>query len=719
MKKYSSRTIIITLSCALLVIVCSLVFMYLAMRSSVVKMVDKQYEASVKQINMEFVDFFDEGVSMTSLLNRHVASRFDVKAYRKDDTHIEDVKGYLLPRVRQMVKGKNIKSLYVQFNPSLSRRPNDISLTANLSDGEFVRLEEKNSTYFDKRTVENEWYFKTVEAEEGVLIAPRYKRGVDSEVLVFSYNEPIVVDEMIVGVVGVEYSSENLESFVDIYKNTCDCHYWVADENRYIVYHPLGLSYQSFENYTGYLEDKEISQKTIQTYKGKMGETIKIIQLENGWYVGATFFNTELDVELAMLLKLILGMIMVGILVLVSCALIISRKISNPLKRLSDEIMLIESGSIDGNVSQELVDEKNEVGSLATTIYKMIDMKQKSFKEIGKQRDEIIHLYEETYAINADLENTLYQKEQLYDDLNVMFKRLEDANKELEDRVSVRTFELNDKNKHLRTLNKELEKSIKDLTLAQERLIESEKMVALGNMVSGIAHEINTPLGVSLTATSYIKDQFSELKGELLTLSDEELSELLDNMLESNEIIFESLKRSIELVGNFREIATNQHSNEKIAFDLLDYTNTVVSSLGHEYRHVVKEIRVNIPTNVEVYSYPGAYSQVITNLIMNSMRHGFDGRAEGEIFIDVIVRESYAVLQFKDNGVGISKTNLKKIFEPFFTTKRANGGTGLGLSVVYNLVKTTLMGDIVCKSRLGEGTEFNIEFPLNIDRAES
>lgn len=732
MKRYSSKTMIVMMGCAMVVILFSLVLIYIQANKKMTSIFDEEYSALVRQLGTAYTTFFDEGVLLVSTLKQQTIKHFDLNAYEEDTYHVETVKSDMVDLMNSMVTHKNVQSVYIYFNPDLTGRPNDIWLKDENLDGEFSRLDEVPVDYYAEYSQDMAWYFKTISGEKGVWVAPHYNTVYNADELVFSYNEAVYKGDYFIGVIGVEFSQRNLEKIAHTFHHRYDCQLWVADASGKLVYHPLDLAYEPLEDHFGYIDTTTLATQKIYTIDGRSGNKIKILQLDNRWLIGGIFFNTELAQEKHEMLGLVLVTIVLGNIILSGCAYIISVNISDPLKRLTQEVDLIEKGTVDGNISQELINQRSEIGHLAVSIFKMIEAKKKTFKEVGEQRDEIIHLYEETYAINADLENTLYQKEQLYDDLNLMFRKLEDANRELEHRVQERTLELNDKNKalegalkenkknnrNLRKLNKDLERSLKDLTLAQERLIESEKMVALGNMVSGIAHEINTPLGVSLTAVSYVMDRFVDIRVDMVTMSDEDLSELLEEVLESNQIVYESLKRSIKLVGSFKEVAVNQHTNEKLAFDLLDYTHTVTRSLKHEFRHIGLELEIDIPMGIEVYGYPGAYSQIITNLVMNSLKHGFDGKEEGRILIRAKQAHAKVFLEYGDNGKGISQKNLKKIFEPFFTTRRSMGGTGLGLSIVYNLVKTSLMGQINCHSSIGEGTTFNIEFPVNIDKAE-
>lgn len=269
-------------------------------------------------------------------------------------------------------------------------------------------------------------------------------------------------------------------------------------------------------------------------------------------------------------------------------------------------------------------------------------------------------------------------------------------------------------NKRLADANDKLEISNALLRDTQGQLVEAEKMASLGGLVAGVAHEINTPLGVSVTAVSHLDHAIQGFKKQYEggSLRRSELESLLEDALESTSIVMRNLNRATDLVGNFKQVATDQMMEELRRFDLEEYLIEVCQSLmpqlkphGHDIQIECKDITMN--------TYPGALAQVITNLVMNSMLHGFDGRRNGRIVISCVQEGDTLCLNYKDNGHGIEKDQIEKIFEPFYTTKRANGGTGLGMHISYNLVSQTLKGQISC-IEAKEGAHFQMRIPLNV-----
>ncbi len=256
-----------------------------------------------------------------------------------------------------------------------------------------------------------------------------------------------------------------------------------------------------------------------------------------------------------------------------------------------------------------------------------------------------------------------------------------------------------------------LQNSLEQLHQTQTQLIESEKMAALGGLVAGVAHEINTPVGIGVTAASHLVMKVQEYKKQYnnkkLTGGDFEV--FLDTAVESSNMILSNLSRAAKLINNFRQIAVDQSSEEQRDFQLKPYLNDILQSLSPQISQHI--ITVHCPDNLELCSYPGAFSQIITNLIMNSLKHAFEEQKYGQISIDISQQKDKILLQYSDNGKGIEPEHLKKIYEPFFTTKRGQGATGLGLHLVYRLVTRICGGHIECNSILGEGTTFRIWMP--------
>lgn len=262
---------------------------------------------------------------------------------------------------------------------------------------------------------------------------------------------------------------------------------------------------------------------------------------------------------------------------------------------------------------------------------------------------------------------------------------------------------------------RELQESLSNLEQTQEQLVRSERLAALGNMVAGIAHEINTPLGIGVTESSHLNDMALEIKAmfDSNSLTSSKFEKFIILVAESSSSIFKSLRRSAELIRSFKQVAVDQTTIDRRRFFVKDYINGLILSLRSELKHTKHSIDVTCPEELTIESYPGAFSQILTNFILNSLNHGFDKIESGKIEIEIQKNDNSLFFNYRDNGVGMSEETRSQIFDPFFTTKRNQGGTGLGMNIVYNLVSHKLQGHIECNSSLGNGVEFIIEIPLD------
>lgn len=271
---------------------------------------------------------------------------------------------------------------------------------------------------------------------------------------------------------------------------------------------------------------------------------------------------------------------------------------------------------------------------------------------------------------------------------------------------------------HQKNLEKQtvkLQQEIEDRKRTEQQLVQSEKMAALGDLVAGVAHEINTPLGIGVTGISYLNDATNAFKKRFTAgeATKTDLEKFLEDCEEACQVTLSNLNRAAKLVAGFKQIAVDQSSDEKRIFNIKQYIDEILFSLYPRIKKTRHTVNVNVPEDLEINSYPGAFSQILTNLVINSLLHGFEGIQAGQITITVKEEDHSIILWYEDNGKGMTKELQKRIFDPFFTTKRGSGGTGLGMHLVFNLVNKKLNGEISCTSTVGEGTAFTITVPLD------
>lgn len=264
----------------------------------------------------------------------------------------------------------------------------------------------------------------------------------------------------------------------------------------------------------------------------------------------------------------------------------------------------------------------------------------------------------------------------------------------------------------------ELETSYRDLRATKELLLESEQLANLGGLVAGFTHEINSPIGVGVTATSHLQEQVENIKksfeGNLIKKSD--LENFIKTADESVEIIMSNLNRTASLIHGFKQIAVDQASEILRSFEVGSYLKDVIHSLTPIFKPTSHIVKIDVPESIFIESYPGAISQIITNLIQNSIKHGFENIKNGVIYISAERKNNNILIRFKDNGCGVGNDVVDKIFESYYSTKIGSGGSGLGLAIVKQLIEEKLNGSIRCVSTKGEGLEFFIEFPLILEK---
>ena len=257
------------------------------------------------------------------------------------------------------------------------------------------------------------------------------------------------------------------------------------------------------------------------------------------------------------------------------------------------------------------------------------------------------------------------------------------------------------------------ESAYRQLKDAQTSLVQSEKMASLGGLVAGIAHEINTPIGVILTGASVLSEESAAFqKGvEAGAVKKSEVLRYTETAVQSAMLIQANAERAASLIQSFKQVAVDQTSEARRVFELGEYIEEIILSLRPAFKHSPIEMQIDCPEKIEVDGYPGALSQIITNMVTNSLHHAFEPGQPGAMRISASIDRGTVRIIFSDTGRGILPEHLGRIFDPFFTTRRGTGGSGLGLNIVYNLVTQTLGGTIAVTSSPGNGATFTIAFP--------
>lgn len=278
----------------------------------------------------------------------------------------------------------------------------------------------------------------------------------------------------------------------------------------------------------------------------------------------------------------------------------------------------------------------------------------------------------------------------------------------LEERVADRTEALSQ-------ANDELEATVENLKATQEHLVQAEKLAALGNLVAGVAHELNTPIGNGLMAISTIRDRLKEFRQALAEgLRRSALDEFVASVDTGSDIAVRNIQRAAELVTSFKQVAVDQTSSQRRSFEIREVVEEILLTLNPTLKRTPYRVETEISEDIQLDSYPGPLGQSLTNLINNAVLHGFEDRDHGTIRIVVTpLATDHVSISVQDDGKGIPPDRLGRIFDPFFTTRMGRGGSGLGLHVVHGIITNVLGGTISVSSTVGEGAKLVMILPTH------
>lgn len=495
----------------------------------------------------------------------------------------------------------------------------------------------------------------------------------------------------------------------------------VRDDSGEII-SQLGRSLDIHKLYNQQLVQEEVIIE--DTKSGLFGYTFPLIFEFSGraTQVGDVTLFSSRDVVFSRIMVSIyflIGNAMIKTTFLIILFLMAFRKLlTDPLNELTDQIENLELDDLEGQHIDIETEEHNELNVMEQSFNNLIDKVVQYRKELEHTQRELIVSNEKLDQHNIQLEQDVARKTS---NLSQAMMDLQQQKYELEKQKLVLTEEV-DLRRHteeeLLTKQKELERYLDELSLAQERLVGTEKMAALGGLVAGITHDINTPIGIGVTAISFLQERLNTLENAYKEkkLSPKALEEFINEAKQSTSLLTTNLDRASELIASFKQIAVDQASEAVRTINFKDYLNEVILSLHPKLKKTKHTINLQCPDDLVLNLPAGAISQIFTNLIMNSIIHGFDNIAKGKIDINISADETLLIIDYTDNGNGVTKEQLAKLFDPFFTTKRDQGGSGLGTHITFNLVKQTLSGSIEASSEPGKGLHYHIEFPKNMPK---
>lgn len=390
-----------------------------------------------------------------------------------------------------------------------------------------------------------------------------------------------------------------------------------------------------------------------------------------------------------------------------------SQLLTNPLNELTEQINQFDIDDPEASKLHVINYEKNELNILQDAYNNLIDELVLYKEQLAQAQSKIISTNSQLDEQNLMLEQEVARKTS---SLSTTMLKMEMQQRELLEQQSKLQAENNRRSITEKTLietNHDLKSSILELNKAQERLLDAEKMAILGNMSAEVTHEINTPIGVSITSTSYLSDLLIALKTDIDSnkLSKRVLNDFTQNSEQGINLLLNNLGRASELVTSYKQVAVDQISDKIRLVNIGKYLDEIIHSLHPKLKKTNHSIKVDCPENSEIYCHAGALSQIFTNLIINSIIHGFRDINRGVITITVrLTGDDHAHITYQDDGKGLTEEQLNHLFDAFYTTTASQGGTGLGAHIVHDLVQDTLNGKIQASSPPDKGLRYDIEF---------
>jgi len=402
------------------------------------------------------------------------------------------------------------------------------------------------------------------------------------------------------------------------------------------------------------LDNKSDGDKKLLSYS---------ILKDNNWYIVGETAYEDLTKNARGISQIILLVVVIMSIISIPISITITGWITKPVKNIITVMTLFEKGDRTVRIEHPYPYEFSRLKNSFNTMANQLNI---DFVKINKQEKELIEL-----------------------------------NNSLEQRVQDRT--------------RELEVSLTHLKEAQRKLIESEKQAALGYLIAGIAHEINTPVGTCLTSSTFLASELDKMT-QLFndgTLKKKDMNNYLDGTNAVVSIIIDELQKTTQIIEAFKGISVASDVHELRNVNLKEFVRDTISAYGELLSETSCTVEISIDDSYSVRTYQGALYQLFDILITNSLMHAFEDTVSRVITLEADVEENHFVLTYSDNGKGISAESITKIFEPFYTTRFGEGGRGLGLHIAYNIVTSLLLGEIECHSLEGKGTSFIIKLPKN------
>lgn len=676
----SIRSKVLTLIISSIVIVALLASFLVMSRTLMTYEIEIEEELLIQAMNngMHFDQEIKDVEKTAESLERLVSNLMDLNAYRENPEYIHEFLEVIEPMIkRTAIEMSQSLSAYVFFGPEVYEYSHDVWYADLKKIGVPIRQEEISASYYDTVTHSKDWYFVPKRTLEPYWTKPYDGHlDFDTNVIFVSYTRPLVIDHQFLGIVGSDYYYEDLLKTIKNYGFSDTGSAMLFNENGEIIIQPENSMFQN-----GHV-DFWLKQKLLYNKEGiiDVGSDnqwyLSFTKLRNDWIYGEMVHKEELlkwyyDLNWVLVACL---MVLIGIIILVSIKTV--KLIVDPLLQLTTTVGIISRGDYDVKLDKQLLLKGDETGHLARSIEKLRLIQKNNYQILKEQ--------------NASLESEVEERTE----------RLVESHEMLELSLEYNSLE----KKKLIELNKTLEKAIRNMKHTQFHLIESEKLASLSLITTKMSHEFNTPLGSFLTLLTYLKKEKDKV---IMAVEEKELSQkhaekFVKHFNKCYGMIYEQLEELSSIIDRFKELDTLEKSLNQIQMNVKEYIRFILESLPY-YNQL--DVELNCPNDLVIEVDSGKFSQIIIQIVDNAYFHAYE-KKDTKISIDVY-HDKQLEIQIRDYGKGISNEQMNDIFLPYHTHQLNAIGSGLGLSIVYNIVTKFFDGHINCESS-NHGTLFHI-----------
>lgn len=696
MKKLSTKVILAIIGLTLFT---SIILVLLAYNILTDLLEDESRERLFSASNIHTSKIENDLINTEQIVNELsyvIENTFDYKKAKESQEYMENYKKTLDFHIKSAAQINSISnSAYVFFVPELQNLPNDVWYADLDFDGIVSRQDEFPVDFYDGDTIGKQWYYVPLRSKKpywtDLYVGNVFK---DKEITYISYTAPVIFNGQVVAIVGSDYYFDDLVvdlQNISIYESG---YAFLLGEHGEVLFHPTiergsflqDIENSKFEDLARYIIGKEngIIEYTWQNNQEKI---MSFRKLRNSMIIGITVSKSEVLKDRNRLLDKLLFAIAIILFVAIIVGYKIGIRIIRPIKEILPEIAAIGDGDYEAVINPIYIGRKDEVGELINSIEHMRIRQKLFFDKINEQ--------------NEKLEISVSERTE---ELHITNEHLEDSLRQLEEQKS-----------ELITTNKRMSDTLQEIKRTQKQLVDTEKIASLGYLVSGISHEINTPLGNCITVTSYLEKEIKIImnKYEEKSLKKSEFDNFTGATYESIEFLSRNLSKVKSIMNNFKELAVEKTADAKSMHNMKKLIEDIINSFGitHNDKRIDVIVKCDPKLILDIDSYK--LTQIIYNLISNSIVHGFEGRPSGVIKVEVEKKYDDVTIRYSDDGKGIDSEHIKDIFTPFFSTKFGENSSGLGLNVVYNIVKSSFSGTIECESQKNIGTAFTLNLKID------